>query len=420
MVALRGAHRRSLRRLGAHDRLSARMAQLFPNARNEREFAPFRTDELALAGGVRAICDQLALGGVIATRFPEGTQPVYAIGLEHVLKIYPPFARQHCETEAAVLEAIDGRLPIPTPALRAVGELGGWSYVLMQRLAGESLARAWPSIPSEDQLRLAEVLGESLARLHAVPAPELPAVRIDWSTFIADQRQTCVERQRRHGLSEHWLEQIPAFLAATPLADAAPGALLHTEVMREHLLVNQGPNGWQLSGLFDFEPAMQGAPEYEFGALGDGTVTAATALGSSFATTRQAFSPWGGRLPLSAGSQSSSIDKVTVGFTDQEQDDGVGLVNMRGRVYDSVTRTFLTTDPIVGSPLKVSGWNKYSYVLNNPLKYIDPSGFADVVITTGLGNTTTVDIDMKIVVPSVSQEPTTPEGFDPEQCSDSG
>src|SRR5450432_4583346 len=174
MVALQSAHRRSLRRRGAHDKLGARMAQLFPDARNEQEFAPFRDEEQALAAGVRAICDQLGLGGAVTSRFPEGTQPVYAIGLEHVLKIYPPFARQHCETEAAVLEAIDGRLPIPTPALRAVGELGGWSYVLMQRLAGESLARAWPSIPREDQLRLAGVLGESLARLHAVPAPELP------------------------------------------------------------------------------------------------------------------------------------------------------------------------------------------------------------------------------------------------------
>jgi RHS repeat-associated protein len=66
--------------------------------------------------------------------------------------------------------------------------------------------------------------------------------------------------------------------------------------------------------------------------------------------------------------------KVRVGFTDQEQDDTVGL-NMRGRMYDATTRTFLTPDPIVGSPLKVSGWNKYAYVLNNPLKYVDPSGF---------------------------------------------
>ena len=48
---------------------------------------------------------------------------------------------------------------------------------------------------------------------------------------------------------------------------------------------------------------------------------------------------------------------------------------MRGRMYDATVRTFLTPDPIVGSPFKVTGWNKYAYVRNNPLKFVDPSGF---------------------------------------------
>lgn len=73
---------------------------------------------------------------------------------------------------------------------------------------------------------------------------------------------------RSRGVDEHWLQQIPEFLDAVELAPATPASLLHTEVMREHLLVTNGPVGWKLSGLFDFEPAMQGAAEYEFGAVG--------------------------------------------------------------------------------------------------------------------------------------------------------
>ena len=38
--------------------------------------------------------------------------------------------------------------------------------------------------------------------------------------------------------------------------------------MREHLLVEHAATGWRLSGLFDFEPAMVGAPEYEFASVG--------------------------------------------------------------------------------------------------------------------------------------------------------
>ena len=162
-----------------------------------------------------------------------------------------------------------------------------------------------------------------------------------------------------------------------------------------------------------------------------GTLTGATAIGASAVTSRQAFSPWGERLPVSAGGQSTPIDKVTVGFTDQEHDDTVGLVNMRGRVYDSITRTFLTPDPIVGSPFKVSGWNKYAYVLNNPLKYTDPSGFdgVDTDFTYADGNREVVFNDdllqseAQSFAPDQSVAPSTPvapESFDPGLSSDSG
>lgn len=45
--------------------------------------------------------------------------------------------------------------------------------------------------------------------------------------------------------------------------------LLHTEIMQQHLLADQGQDGaWRLSGLIDFEPAMRGDREYEFVAVG--------------------------------------------------------------------------------------------------------------------------------------------------------
>jgi RHS repeat-associated protein len=117
-----------------------------------------------------------------------------------------------------------------------------------------------------------------------------------------------------------------------------------------------------------------------------------------------------------------------MGFTDQEHDDGVGLINMRGRVYDPVTRTFLTTDPVVGS-LKIGGWNKYAYVFNNPLKYFDPSGFDGEVVSDNLGQEgpvlgrVLVFSDDPLKAEPMSVAPTTPDGgsgFDPSACSDSG
>ena len=50
---------------------------------------------------------------------------------------------------------------------------------------------------------------------------------------------------------------------------------------------------------------------------------------------------------------------------------------MKGRILDPKLGRFLTTDPIVSAPLFGQSYNPYSYVLNNPLKYVDPSGFGE-------------------------------------------
>jgi RHS repeat-associated protein len=78
---------------------------------------------------------------------------------------------------------------------------------------------------------------------------------------------------------------------------------------------------------------------------------------------------WGQPAPASFSS------RTTQGFTGHESDDELGLVNMKGRIYDPKIGRFLTTDPIVQAPLSGQSWNPYSYVLNNPLRYVDPSGF---------------------------------------------
>ncbi len=74
--------------------------------------------------------------------------------------------------------------------------------------------------------------------------------------------------------------------------------------------------------------------------------------------------------------QGALTSKVTpVGFTGQEEDDEAGLVNMRGRIYDPKVGRFLSTDPLVSRPGFAQSWNPYSYVLNSPLNFTDPSGF---------------------------------------------
>lgn len=48
---------------------------------------------------------------------------------------------------------------------------------------------------------------------------------------------------------------------------------------------------------------------------------------------------------------------------------------MNGRVYDPTIARFLSADPFIQAPSNLQSYNRYSYVMNNPLRYTDPSGF---------------------------------------------
>lgn len=63
------------------------------------------------------------------------------------------------------------------------------------------------------------------------------------------------------------------------------------------------------------------------------------------------------------------------GFTGHEHLYAFGLINMNGRVYDPLMSSFLSVDAFVQSPDNSQSFNRYSYCLNNPLKYTDPSGW---------------------------------------------
>jgi RHS repeat-associated protein len=62
-------------------------------------------------------------------------------------------------------------------------------------------------------------------------------------------------------------------------------------------------------------------------------------------------------------------------FTGHEAIPGVGLVNMNGRIYDPKIGRFLTPDPHIQFIADLQSYNRYSYVLNNPLRYTDPTGY---------------------------------------------
>ena len=75
----------------------------------------------------------------------------------------------------------------------------------------------------------------------------------------------------------------------------------------------------------------------------------------------------------------SGSTPTTYRYTGQREESAIGLYFYRGRWYDVVLGRFVQADTIVPNPANPQSLNRYSYVLNNPLRYTDPTGHAECV-----------------------------------------
>ncbi len=66
--------------------------------------------------------------------------------------------------------------------------------------------------------------------------------------------------------------------------------------------------------------------------------------------------------------------KLHRGYCGHEMLDEFRLINMNARLYSPYAGRFLAPDNYVQAPENTQSFNRYSYCLNNPLKYADPSG----------------------------------------------
>lgn len=82
-------------------------------------------------------------------------------------------------------------------------------------------------------------------------------------------------------------------------------------------------------------------------------------------------------LPFGGQRWSSGAGVTDFGFTGQRRD-GFGLMDYNARYYSSRLGRFVSADTVVPDESNPQSWNRYSYVYNSPLKYIDPSGHIGV------------------------------------------
>ncbi len=90
------------------------------------------------------------------------------------------------------------------------------------------------------------------------------------------------------------------------------------------------------------------------------------------------FDPWGRRRNTTTWSYAAVTDPpswLLRGFTGHEHlPKEFKTINMNGRLYDPLLGRMLSVDNFVADESSTQAYNRYAYALNNPLKYIDPSG----------------------------------------------
>lgn len=100
-----------------------------------------------------------------------------------------------------------------------------------------------------------------------------------------------------------------------------------------------------------------------------GSPVAATSFQNGALKWREQYAPFGEE-------QNQSVEgiKDDIGFTGKQFDSEIGVNYFNARYYNPRLGRFISVDPAGVDVGKIETFNRYSYAINNPYRYTDPSG----------------------------------------------
>ncbi len=123
-------------------------------------------------------------------------------------------------------------------------------------------------------------------------------------------------------------------------------------------------------------------PYYTYSDYLGSILTVTNAAGTVVAT--QNFDAWGRHRNPTNWNQHGNFGLTQTwlyrGFTGHEMLPNFALINMNGRMYDPILGRMISPDNYVATPYGTQGYNRYTYALNNPLKFTDPDGNNPLIV----------------------------------------
>lgn len=136
-------------------------------------------------------------------------------------------------------------------------------------------------------------------------------------------------------------------------------------------------------------------------------LSASGSCGSLYAASRSDYLPFGQEIPTSwnrsdyASTCTEPDPSQRIKFTSKERDAETGLDFFNARYFSSAQGRFTSPDPLDANLIRVLNpqrWNKYAYVVNNPLAFTDPDGKDAIAVNfssaaNGLGHAGVIAVD---------------------------
>lgn len=212
----------------------------------------------------------------------HGTYNVYEVEGEFIFRfpstVLPASERSRLvKREAEILNLLREHLSVRIPAPEFVDSWQDNPYMGYRKIPGASLSRQYDTIPTEQQVLIAEWVGIFLGELHSLDLGPLSQRYPDFSLDTITYRKYWNEFYRRveeivyPTLSKNkieWSEKLfHTFLDLDENFEFSP-VLVHGDFDTSNILVD--PETFQVTGIIDFEETGMYDPAYDLQFLGEG------------------------------------------------------------------------------------------------------------------------------------------------------
>jgi RHS repeat-associated protein len=179
-------------------------------------------------------------------------------------------------------------------------------------------------------------------------------------------------------------ETVPVFFLAASFAPSSPSSVAENSHLGHGLPTAVLHLGF--AAVISNTATGFGGCLYDFGRRSRSTLVNGVSPGTAgTALECRDYLPFGEILTAGRNNSCASSDRgVAELFTGKERDAETGLDNFLARYFSSAQGRFMSPDPIgnfIADAANPQSWNMYSYVRNNPLANVDPTGMTCVTVS---------------------------------------